>query len=120
MVLTPDGQVLCDFAQIIASPPELCRKAVSAHRAHGCTSDQWRAEIVLMPLARGGRNGKGADGTESNITGVPRLDDLSDEDYQRLKPAKGGTFGYNARDVRGGQVYPCRLTCLQRCPNLGI
>ena len=44
------------------------------------------------------------------MTGVPALEELPDEHYQRLLRAKGGTIGYNARDVRGGQVYPCRLT----------
>ena len=52
---------------------------------------------------------KRKDGSPTNMNGVPRLEDLSDEDYPRLKPAKGGALGYNARDVRGGQVYPLAL-----------
>lgn len=50
------------------------------------------------------------DGTPSKISGVPRLADLPDEHYWRLKAAKDGTVGYSADTTRGGQKYPCRLT----------
>jgi hypothetical protein len=53
---------------------------------------------------------KRKDGSISGIKGVAQLKDLGDADYRRLAPAKDGTFGFNARDTRGGQVYPCRLT----------
>lgn len=46
----------------------------------------------------------------SKIKGAPHLEDLSDQDYARLRSATDGTFGFNARGVRGGQVYPCRIT----------
>ena len=49
-------------------------------------------------------------GGMSTIRGAPNLEDLSDEDYARLRSATDGTFGFNARGVRGGQVYPCRIT----------
>jgi len=49
-------------------------------------------------------------GQISNIKGAPHLQDLSDEDYARLRSATDGTFGFNSRGVRGGQVYPCRIT----------
>lgn len=53
---------------------------------------------------------KRRDGTLSKIRGAQKLDDLSDADYARLRSATDGTFGFNARGVRGGQVYPCRIT----------
>lgn len=107
MVLTPDGQVLCILLRN-RIPPELSEavRPIVRMAARQTVAGGNRADAAGAGRAKRKR----ADGTESNITGVPRLDDLSDEDYQRLKPAKGGTFGYNARDVRGGQVYPCRLT----------
>jgi hypothetical protein len=49
-------------------------------------------------------------GGMSKIKGAPNLEDLSDEDYARLRSATDGTFGFNSRGVRGGQVYPCRIT----------
>src|SRR6266849_4199274 len=49
-------------------------------------------------------------GQMSKIKGAPNLEDLSEEDYARLRSATEGTFGFNARGVRGGQVYPCRIT----------
>ena len=56
-------------------------------------------------VARRNRNGQ-----MSKIKGVPNLEDLSEEDYARLRSATDGTFGFNSRSVRGGQVYPCRIT----------
>ena len=50
------------------------------------------------------------DGTDSKMMGVPYLEDLNDDDYARIKPAKHGTWGHNARDMRGGEALPCRLT----------
>jgi 2-oxoglutarate-Fe(II)-dependent dioxygenase family protein len=50
-------------------------------------------------------------GKMSKIKGTPYLEDLSAEDFARLRSAKDGTLGYLARDIRpGGQLYPCRLT----------
>jgi hypothetical protein len=50
-------------------------------------------------------------GQTSNVKGTPYLEDLSAEDFARLRSATDGTLGYLARDVRpGGQIYPCRLT----------
>jgi hypothetical protein len=53
---------------------------------------------------------KRKDGSLSKIRGAQKLQDLSDKDYARLRSATDGTFGLNARGVRGGQVYPCRIT----------
>jgi len=53
---------------------------------------------------------KRRDGSKSNIKGAQKLEDLNDEDYARLRSATDGTFGFNARGVRGGQAYPCRIT----------
>jgi hypothetical protein len=49
-------------------------------------------------------------GTVGKIKGVPIREDLKEEDWKRLAPAKDGTFGFSARSIRGGQVYPCRIT----------
>jgi hypothetical protein len=107
MVKTPDEQVLCILLKYRLSPEILetvrpiVRKAARQPVAGGNRSDAAGA---------GRAKRKRGNGSESNITGTPRSGDLSDGDYSRLKPAKNGTFGYNGRDVRGGQVYPCRLT----------
>lgn len=49
-------------------------------------------------------------GTVGKIKGVPILEDLTEEDYKRIGPARDGTWGFSVRSVRGGQVYPCRIT----------
>jgi hypothetical protein len=49
-------------------------------------------------------------GSLSNMTGVPRPEDLSDKDYDRLNRARHGDFGYAKSGMRGGQLYVCRLT----------
>ena len=49
-------------------------------------------------------------GKMSKMKGAPHLQDLADDDYVRLRPATDGTFGFNSRSIRGGQVYPCRIT----------
>ena len=42
------------------------------------------------------------DGSKTKITGIPRLEDMSDEDYIRLKSARDGTVGVlGGRDSRG-------------------
>ncbi len=107
MVVTPDQQVLCIllkarlWPELLESVRPIVRKAARQPVAGGNRGDA--AGTGMVPRKR-------KNGSLTNMKGVPRLQDLSDEDYQRLKPAKGGTFGYNARDLRGGQVYPCRLT----------
>lgn len=107
IVMTPDRQVLCILyknrlaPELLEAVRPIVRKAARQPIAGGNRSDAAGA---------GRAKRKRRDGSLSNMTGVPSLEELSDEDYQRLKPAKGGTLGYNARDVRGGQVYPCRLT----------
>jgi hypothetical protein len=53
---------------------------------------------------------KRKDGSLSKIKGAQKLQDLDDEGYARLRSATDGTFGFNARGIRGGQVYPCRIT----------
>jgi hypothetical protein len=53
---------------------------------------------------------KRKDGSTSKIKGAQKLQDLNDEDYARLRSATDGLVGYSARSIRGGQLYPCRLT----------
>lgn len=53
---------------------------------------------------------KRKDGSVGKIKGTPNSEDLNDEDYERLYPAKDGTFGFLDRTIGGGQVYPCRIT----------
>jgi hypothetical protein len=79
----------------------IIRKAARQSVAGGNRGDA--AGTGMVPRKR-------KDGSVSKIKGVPKLNDLGDEDYRRLAPAKDGTVGFNARDMRGGQVYPCRLT----------
>jgi len=105
VVMTPDGQVLCVLLKNRLQPELLEAVRPVVRKAAG------------QPVVRGNRvagtgmvKRKRADGSESKITGVPRLIALSDEDYQRLKPAKSGIVGYHPRVVRGGQIYPSRLT----------
>lgn len=50
------------------------------------------------------------DGSKTKITGVPRLEDMSDEDYIRLKSARDGTVGYLEDATLAGQQLPCRQT----------
>jgi hypothetical protein len=51
------------------------------------------------------------DGTIGKVMGVPRPENLNDEDYKRISGATDGTVGFFDRSTRpGGQVYPCRLT----------
>ncbi|MBZ5658843.1 MAG: hypothetical protein LAO08_00405 [Acidobacteriia bacterium] len=107
MVLTPDGRVLCILLKH-RLPPDLLEAVRPVVR-----------EAAREPIA-GGNRGEAAgtgmvkrirpDGTESNINGVPNEEDLDDEHYYILKPAKGGTFGFNAREIRGGQPEGCRTT----------
>jgi hypothetical protein len=107
MVLTPDGQILCILlknrlqTELLQTVRPILRK------------------VARQPVAVGNRvaaagtgmvQRKRKNGTPTKMIGIPNLKDLSDEDYQRLKPAKSGVFGYNARDMRGGQLLPCRLT----------
>jgi hypothetical protein len=107
MVLTPDGQVVCILLKnrlqpdLLEAVRPIVRKAARQPVAGGNRADAAGLERVQRKLK---------DGRPSDMMVVPPLEELPDEPYQRLKPAKGGTFGYNARDVRGGQVYPCRLT----------
>jgi hypothetical protein len=49
-------------------------------------------------------------GQMSNMKSAPRLEDLPDEDFARLRSSTDGTLGYLDRMVGGGQVYPCRIT----------
>src|SRR6202007_161381 len=46
----------------------------------------------------------------SKIKGTPYLEDLSQNDFNRLRSATDGTLGYLARGLRAGQLQGCRLT----------
>jgi 2-oxoglutarate-Fe(II)-dependent dioxygenase family protein len=107
IAMTPDGQVLCILLKN-QFQPELLEAVRPIAR-----------KVACQPVAGGNRRDaagagkaqrKRKNGSLSKITGVPGLEDLSDEDYQRLKSATSGTFGFHPRTVRGGQVYPCRFT----------
>ena len=107
VVMTPDGQVLCVLLknrlqpELLEAVRPIVRKAARQPVAGGNRSEA--AGTGNVQRTRKNRS-------PSKICGIPTLKDLSDEDYQRLKRAKSGVFGFNARTVRGGQVYPCRLT----------
>ena len=107
MVMTPDGKVLCILLRnrlsqkLLDEVRPVIRKAARQKVAGGNRGAA--AGTGMVPRRR-------KDGSISKMKGVPKLEDLSDEDYKRLKPAKDGTFGYNGRGLRGGQVYPCRQT----------
>jgi hypothetical protein len=107
VVLTPDGQVLCILLkdrlrpELLDAARPIVRKVACQPVAGGNRADAAGTGMVQR---------KRKSGSVSKLTGVPCLVDLSDEDYQRLKPAKGGIIGYHPRVVRGGQIYPSRLT----------
>lgn len=107
MVMTPDGQVLCillkdrlplDFLDVVRP---IVRKAARQSVASGNRGDAAGTGMVQR---------KHPDGTPTKMMGVPRLDDLSDEANQRLLGARDGVIGFLKRALRGGEVYPCRLT----------
>jgi hypothetical protein len=106
-VQAPDGQPLAvlfkgRLAQdLIDSVRPVVRKA--AHRKIAAGNRGVAAGTGMQPRRR-------KDGTVGKIKGVPLLEDLRESDYKRLAPARDGTFGFSARSIRGGQVYPCRLT----------
>ena len=117
-------ELLLDKTGIVETPaPEFETLAVLAK---GRLSKELldRVRPIIRKAARrsvaGGNRGDAAgtgmvarkrkNGSASNMKGVPHLEDLNDEDYARIKPATDGTWGYNARDIRGGREYPCRIT----------
>src|ERR1017187_9439499 len=108
MVVTPTGEVLCILLKQRLSPEllEVVRpmilKAASQRKVAGGNRGVAAGTGMVQRKRR--------DGTISKIRGVQRLEDLSDEDFARLRSATDGTFGFLGRSVRGGQVYPCRLT----------
>lgn len=107
LVATPDGEILCILLKdrlrqdLLDAVRPVVREAAN-HAVAGANRGD-AAGTGMVP--RENKNG-----TPSNMTGVPHIEQLSDEAYQRLKPAMHGTFGFNARDLRGGELYPCRLT----------
>jgi hypothetical protein len=106
-VRTPDGKILAVLLKqrlpqdLIDSVRPVVRKA--AHRKVIAGNRGVAAGTGMQPRRR-------KNGTVGKIKGVPILEDLTDEQFRNLAPAKDGTFGFIARSVRGGQVYPCRLT----------
>ena len=108
MVVTPTGEVLCILLKQRLSPEllEVVRpmilKAASQRKVAGGNRGVAAGTGMVQRKRR--------DGTISKIRGVQRLEDLSDEDFARLRSATDGTFGFLGRSVRAGQVYPCRLT----------
>lgn len=104
----PNGDVLAVLLRSCLRP-ELCEKVRSIVR-----------KAALRQTIASGNRGTAAgtrmvnrirrDGSKAKIKGVPHLRDLSDAEYVRLKNATDGVIGYMARGLRGGEVYPCRLT----------
>jgi hypothetical protein len=107
MVMTPAGNILCVLLKHRLSPEllETVRPIVrkAANQSVAGANRSTAAGTGMKPR-------KHKDGSQSKMSGVPYLEDLNDEDYARLKPAKHGTWGHNARDMRGGEALPCRLT----------
>jgi hypothetical protein len=107
LVETPDFEPLAilikkSLAQdLLDAARPVVRKA--AHRKIAAGNRGVAAGTGMQPRRR-------KDGTVGKVKGVPLLEDLSEEDYKRIGPARDGTWGFSARSVRGGQVYPCRLT----------
>ena len=106
-VMTPDGETLCILIKnylsrdLLDAIRPIVRKVAHKRVAPGNRGDA--AGTGMLPRRR-------SDGSLSLMKGVPRLEDLSDEDFYRLNPAREGVFGYIARDIRGGKVYPARFT----------
>ncbi len=107
MVLTPDGRVLCILLKH-RLPPDLLeavrpivRQAARESIAGGNRGEAAGTGMLLRTRP---------DGSLSKINGVPVEDDLDDEHYEILLNATGGTFGFNAREMRGGDAEPCRAT----------
>lgn len=110
MVMTPDGKVLCillkrrlphDFLEAVRP---IVREAAREPIPGGNRGNA--AGTGMVPRER-------PDGSASGMNGVPSLNQLDDKHFYILKPAKGGTFGANARGMRGGEPYPCRLTAYE-------
>jgi hypothetical protein len=104
---TPGGGPICVLLKN-RIPKELLEKArpILRHAARQSVASGNRTDAAGA--------GKGLrlrpNGKQTKMSGVPRLADLPDEHYWRLKVAKDGTVGYSADTTRGGQKYPCRLT----------
>jgi hypothetical protein len=106
--MTPDGSILCILLKHRLSPDLLDAVRPIVRRA------------AMQRKVAGGNRGVAAgtgmvqlkrrDGSLSKIKGAQKLEDLSDEDFKRLSGATDGLVGFLGRSVRGGQVYPCRLT----------
>jgi hypothetical protein len=107
MVLKPDGEVLCIrlrdrlSREMLDKIRPVVRKAARNAVAGANRTDAAGAGRVARERA---------DGSKAKMTGTPSKKQLKPADFKRLKNAKDGTFGYNSRGMRGGQVYPCRIT----------
>lgn len=108
MVETPDLKPLCILLKnrlpqgLLDAVRPIVRKAATQRKIAGGTRG--------VAAGTGMVERKKRSGGLSKIKGAPHLEDLNDEDYARLRSATDGTFGFNARGVRGGQKYPCRIT----------
>jgi hypothetical protein len=109
VVMTPDGQVLCVLLKNCLQPEflEAVRPIVRKAACQPVIAGGNRADAAGTGSVQRTRKNR----TPSKFCGVPMLvGGISDEDYQRLRPAKRGVFGFRPRTMRGGQLYPCRLT----------
>jgi hypothetical protein len=106
-VYTPEDEPLCQLFKGYLPREFLNRIRPILHRA----ASQSVASGNRVDAAGAGRGlRRRRDGSLSKMSGVPRLQDMPDEDFIRLKSARDGMVGYNADASRGGQKYPCRLT----------
>jgi hypothetical protein len=108
MVMAPNGEIVCILLKHRLSPELLdavrpvVLKAASQRKVAGGNRGVAAGTGMVQRRRR--------DGTMSNIKGAQRLEELSDQDFARLRSATDGLVGFLGRSVRGGQVYPCRLT----------
>jgi hypothetical protein len=108
MVLTPSLKPLCSLLKnrvpqdLLDAVRPIVRKAASQRKVAGGNRGVAAGTGMVQRRKRNGQMSK--------MKGAPRLEDLPDEDYARLRSATDGTFGFLDRSIGGGQVYPCRIT----------
>lgn len=104
---TPEGGPICVLLKN-RIPKDLLDRARPAIRSAASQSVASGKRVDAAGAGKGIR--LRPDGSKTKITGVPRLDDMSDEDYIRLKSARDGTVGYLEDATLAGQQFPCRQT----------
>lgn len=108
MVVTPARDPLCILLKnvlpqsLLDQVRPIVRKAAMQRKVAGGNRGVAAGTGMIQRKTRKGKMSK--------MRGALHLQDLSDEDYARLRSATDGTFGFLGRGIRGGQVYPCRIT----------